>query len=348
VSAIFSLEEIAKRAQLDARIGAAHKLNGGTPNEPPAYECTLADLETMAFAPLKWVVPGFIPEGLTVFAGRPKIGKSWLMLNVALGVARGKEALGQFVEQRDVLYCGLEDGKRRMRSRVAKILGPVVKGWPPNFTFREKLDAIDAGGLQTLETWLDEHPKAGLIVIDVLGKVRGMKKAGEEQYQYDYRILSALQELATCRGVAVVVIHHVRKSDAEDVLDTISGTTGIAGAADTCMVLARTPNGGNRLYARGRDVEEVDKTVEFDPDTAIWSVIGDHDEDDGGKLQGLRGQIVTLLTGSPIPLSPAEIAARLKADRANVRQLLTRMAKDRQVSRGEAHGSYTATKPSHS
>lgn len=311
---------------------------------PPPPECTLADLEAMQFAPMKWVVPGFIPEGLTVFAGRPKIGKSWLMLGVALAVARGTETLGQFVEKRDVLYCGLEDGKRRMQSRVAKILGPAVKGWPANFTFRHQLDAIDAGGMDYLEHWLTSSPNPGLIVIDVLGKVRGMKKPGEEQYQYDYRIVSALQELATRFGVAIVVIHHVRKSDAEDVLDTISGTTGIAGAADTGMVLGRTPT-AVRLYVRGRDVEEVDKTVEFDPDTAIWSVIGNYDEDDGGKLQGLRGQIVDLLTSSPIPLTPAQVAERLKADRANIRQLVSRMLKDNQVVRGDANGSYTVGKP---
>ena len=138
-----------------------------------------------------------------------------------------------------------------------------------------------------------------------------------------------------------MVIHHVRKSDAEDLLDTISGTTGIAGAADTCMVLGRTPSGGNRLYVRGRDVEEVDKSVEFDPDTAIWSVIGNYDEDDGGKLQGLRGQIVDLLAGSPAPLTPAEIANRLQANPTNIRQLVTRMAKDKQITKG-AYGSYTA------
>ena len=151
---------------------------------PPTYECTLADLETMEFPPMKWVVPNFIPEGLSICAGRPKIGKSWLMLGVALAVARGTETLGEFVEKRDVLYCGLEDGKRRMHSRTTKILGPTVKGWPANFTFRHKLDAIDAGGMETLEEWISDHPNAGLIVVDVLGKVRGMKKPGEEQYQY--------------------------------------------------------------------------------------------------------------------------------------------------------------------
>ena len=72
-----------------------------------------------------------------------------------------------------------------------------------------------------------------MVVIDTLGKVRGTKRKDEEQYQFDYRMIGALQELATTYRVAIVVVHHVRKADAEDVLDTVSGTTGIAGAADT-------------------------------------------------------------------------------------------------------------------
>ena len=102
-------------------------------NEP---ECTLSDLKNAVFEPLKWIVQDYIPEGLTVLGGRPKIGKSWFILGVGLGVARGTETLGKFVERGDVLYCGLEDGKRRMRSRVEKMLGPAIKEWPENFTFR--------------------------------------------------------------------------------------------------------------------------------------------------------------------------------------------------------------------
>ena len=201
------------------------------------YECSLAMLESKCFTSIKWIVPEFILEGLTIFAGKPKIGKSWLMLGVALGVARGTETLGKLVDKGDVLYCGLEDGERRMQSRVAKILGPAIKGWPANFIFRYRLDALDAGGLDYIEKWLVEHPKRRLVVIDTLGKVRGAKRRDEEQYQYDYRMLGELQELATRYRVAIVVVHHVRKSDAEDVLDTVSGTTGIAGAADSVMVL---------------------------------------------------------------------------------------------------------------
>ena len=314
----------------------------------PDYECSLSDLKDREFKPIMWIVPNYIPEGLTVFAGKPKIGKSWLMLGVALGVARGTEALNEFVEKGDVLYCGLEDGERRMQSRVIKILGPAADGaWPRNFTFRWRLNALDAGGVDYIEEWLVKHPNRRLAVIDTLGKVRGKKARDEEQYQFDYRMLGGLQELATKYRVAIVVVHHVRKADAEDVLDTISGTTGIAGAADSLMVLGRCKH-GVRMSVRGRDTEEQDKLVEFDPETAIWEVSGDFDEaNPDSELQGLRKAIFDLLTIAISPMKPVEIAEKLGKPRPIVRQFLHRMAhsKPPQVVRvDQIPGAYRAVK----
>jgi hypothetical protein len=324
---------------LDARVSQQATVKSDEP------ECTLSDLKNAVFEPLRWIVPDYIPEGLTVLGGRPKIGKSWFILGVGLGVARGSEALGRFVQRGDVLYCGLEDGKRRMRSRVEKMLGPAIKEWPANFTFRYRLDPLDAGGLDTIETWLIEHPNRRLVVIDTLGRVRGMKQPREEQYQYDYRLLGALQDLATRYSVAIVVVHHVRKTDAEDVLDTISGTTGIAGAADTVMVLGRTDR-GVRMYLRGRDAEEQDKLLEFDPETALWEVTGDFDETNpGGGLLGLRKRVAELLDGSPVALTPVQIAERLNEPNQKVRLTLYRMvhADPPQIAKGEqqAGGGYS-------
>jgi hypothetical protein len=315
------------------------------------YECNLGALKGKEFKPIMWIVPDFIPEGLTVFAGKPKIGKSWLMLGVALGVSRGKEALGKFAEQGDVLYLGLEDGERRMHSRVTKILGDAIKEWPENFTFRWRLDALDEGGLDYIEKWLADHPNRRLVVIDVLAKVRGRKARDEEQYQYDYRMLSGLQGLATRYRVAIVVVHHVRKSDANDVLDTVSGTTGIAGAADNVMVLGVTPKGA-RLYIRGRDNEEQDKLVEFDPETAVWEVVGDFDETDpGGGLQGLRKKVSDLLAAAISPLTPAQITEKLNepgTPRNNIKQVLWRMLKSQppQVAKSAViFGAYEIVRP---
>ena len=183
----------------------------------------LAELEHAKLPVLKWICPDYICEGLTLFAGKPKIGKSWWALALALAAATGGEFLGiKLTVRGPVLYCGLEDGRRRMQNRVRKLLG-VATGWPAEFEVQHQLEAIDAGGVAEIEAWLDEHSNARLVIVDTLGKVRGQKNKTETEYQYDYRVVGALQELATKRAVAIILIHHVRKADADDVLDTVSG-----------------------------------------------------------------------------------------------------------------------------
>lgn len=285
----------------------------------------MGDLKGRLFAPINWIVPNLIPEGLTILAGKPKIGKSWLVLGLALASSRGTEALGQFMEKREVLYVGLEDNQRRMQARAAQLLGPAVKTWPENMTVTHDLAPIDAGGLDSLEQWMVEHPDTGLIVIDTLGKVRGMKRRDEEPYQYDYRVLGSLQEFATCHRIAVIVVHHVRKSVAEDVLDQVSGTTGIAGAADTVIVLGETER-GSRLYSRGRDVEGVDWLVEMDRETGLWSMLGDFEEGSDAVV-GLRKRIVDLLKSMQRPLPPKEIADRLGETPCSIRKRLFSMCR---------------------
>ncbi len=84
-----------------------------------------ADLLRKELPPVRYVVPGYIAEGLTVLAGRPKLGKSWLALDLAVAVATGGAALGSIrVEQGDVLYLALEDNERRLQKRLMQLLPP--------------------------------------------------------------------------------------------------------------------------------------------------------------------------------------------------------------------------------
>src|SRR5712692_7269943 len=86
------------------------------------------DLMALELPEPRWAVTGLLPEGLNIFAGRPKTGKSWLMLGTAIAVASGGRALGQVkVAQGDVLYLALEDSPRRLQERIGMLLG----GAPP-------------------------------------------------------------------------------------------------------------------------------------------------------------------------------------------------------------------------
>src|SRR5215203_6519675 len=80
-------------------------------------------LDAQVFPPLNYVVPGLLPEGLTLLVGAPKIGKSWLSLATALAAATGGRALGHIkVDPRPVLLLALEDGDRRLQDRIRKLI----------------------------------------------------------------------------------------------------------------------------------------------------------------------------------------------------------------------------------
>jgi RecA-family ATPase len=184
----------------------------------------------LTFEPVSYVIPGYICEGLTVLAGSPKLGKSWMTLAWALAVSSGRPAFGSIpVLLGDVLYLALEDNQRRLKKRL---LHMGVTDAPERLTFHTDWPDLDNGCVLAVEQWLDAHSDARLIVVDVLAKVRGM--AGKEwAYEADYKVLSGLQALAGRYGVAIVVVHHTRKMEADDPFDSVSGTRGLTGAADT-------------------------------------------------------------------------------------------------------------------
>jgi bifunctional DNA primase/polymerase-like protein/AAA domain-containing protein/primase-like protein len=122
-----------------------------------------ATLLTRNFAPVRYVIPGYIAEGCSILAGKPKIGKSWFVLDAALAVAGGNggRAFGVQAEQGNVLYLALEDNERRLKSRIRKVLGPFEAG-PDKFEYRTEWKLANDGGLSDIETWIKSVPKATL------------------------------------------------------------------------------------------------------------------------------------------------------------------------------------------
>jgi hypothetical protein len=250
---------------------------GGRPAPPPTPRKRMAtysaaDLQTVSFPPVSYIVPGIIPRGVTVLAGKPKCGKSWLALDIGWAVATGDSVLNSRpCEQGDVLYAALEDNKRRMQSRMS-IQRP-DQALPPRLRITHELAALDSGGEEDLRDWLKSQPKPSLVIVDVLSKVRPTQRKTEDKYQHDYRTMSCLNKLANEFNVGVLVLHHVRKLEAEDEFDTVSGTLGITGAADTIVIFKRTKS-GQALIGRGGDVEEFDLPVQFGDDRRLKVLSG--------------------------------------------------------------------------
>jgi hypothetical protein len=307
------LKEIAERPKAKA------KANGKAPGAPP----TIAGiLKAMTFAPLKYVVPGIIVEGLTLFAGKPKIGKSWLLFHAAIAVARGGFTLGEIkCPEGDVLYCAIEDNLRRLKSRMMKLLGP-DQDWPNRLAFRCELPRLGQGGLDTIKAWIASVPDPRLIIIDTLAMVKAPKGKNDNPYDADYTAVQELRTFAAEQHVAAVVVHHLRKADADDAFDTVSGTLGLTGAPDTILILKHDSNGQLILHGRGRDLTEIEQAMEFNKDACTWAMLGDASQ---FRAETSRGGILAAMAEIGEPTTPNEVAAMAHMKVNTARQTMLRL-----------------------
>jgi hypothetical protein len=300
---------------------------------------TADELLRAEFPEPKWTVPGLVPEGATLLAGPPKVGKSWLMTGMALAVASGGQALGQVqVEAGPVLYLALEDTPRRFQGRTRLLLGDGSA--PRDLTVWTKCERWDQGGQEALHGWLKEHPDTRLVVVDVFARMRTPAQNGSA-YEADYEAMSGIQKLAGRFGTAIVVAHHTRKAASEDFVETVSGTNGLAGAADTLLVLRRSRGQADAtLHVTGRDVEEFSYALRKGAAFGTWELL------DGPALDyALGGTRLTILRHvRQRPAMPLEIAKATGLDHALVRQTCKRMERDGQI-RKDGLGRYMADTP---
>lgn len=268
-----------------------------------------ATLMAKPFVPLPFIVDTLLSQGLHILAGSPKVGKSWLALWLAVTVAKGESAWGMPVKQGTTLYLCLEDSQLRIQNRLLDI----TEDAPPTVHFSTEAALLGRGLEQQLETFLAEHPDTVLVIIDTLQMIRPIHDA---TYANDYRDLSVLKRLADAHGIAILLIHHLRKEYAEDVFSRISGTTAISGAVDSSFTLVEDRRGSRRakLYCVGRDIEYREISLERSEDN-LWVVTADsyqHPELLGGKLIALLSEV---LKDSPEFIgTPTELAKRIDPD----------------------------------
>lgn len=215
-------------------------------------------LDAQVFPPLKYAVPGLIPQGFGLFTGPPKIGKSWFVFGVGLAVAAGESALGALPTgpARPVLYLALEDGDARLQSRARALLGP---GVPIPQGMHTVVRATPGDVLPGIVEWLDQHRGTDpLVILDTLGRVMPQALPGESAYQRDYRIGAHLKGLVDEHpGATLAVVHHTRKQAGEDWMDSTSGTNGLNGAADWTLSIGRARGDeAGTIRVTGRDIAE--------------------------------------------------------------------------------------------
>jgi len=295
-----------------------------------------AQLAGEEFKAVKYLVDGLIPEGAFLLAGRPKIGKSWLAIDIALSVAMGDHCLGRETAGGDVLLLPLEDTRRRLHSRLALLR--VRQSWPASLQCALHWPRIDEGGADELAKWCDKVKAPKLIVVDTLAKIRPPRQRNEDPYASDYAVGAALKQVSDSRpGLTVIAVTHLRKAEADDPIDKITGTLGLSGAFDGAMVLDRKRNESTGvLKIVGRDIEhDVDLGVEWAPELTRWRIIGDAAE---VKASAARRQILACIREAKEAMLPREIAEETGLPRGSVRHLVRKMHGDGLLVRHEGTG----------
>lgn len=222
---------------------------------------TMQTLFEQPVEPVDFIVEGLLAPGLYILGGSPKVGKSWLALQLCLAVCDGTAFLGRATHQSEVLYLALEDGPQRLHSRALRL----TQTAPAGLYLCGQALPIGQGLEQQLERALEEHPGIRLVILDTLQKVR-IESGNGMSYAADYRDASALKSVADRYHICLLAIHHLRKLPDEDPFNRLSGTNGLSGAADGSLVLLRTKRQENTavLSATGRDIEDQEETLEFD------------------------------------------------------------------------------------
>lgn len=186
---------------------------------------TCEEIMETPYAPMDYIIDGLLASGLYILAGAPKVGKSWLALDMCLNVARGESVLGRETHSGEVLFLCLEDNYTRIQNRIYELTDEPTE----KLFFSIMSDSIGDGLEAQLAQFKSEHDNLKLVVIDTLQKVRDGTETG---YGNDYKELSLLKSLADQLKLAIIVVHHTRKCRDGDPFNMISGSTGLTGCVD--------------------------------------------------------------------------------------------------------------------
>ena len=275
---------------------------------------SMPELYDTVFGSRPPLIDGLLYSGVYLFAGAPKVGKSFLMAQIAYHVSSGTALWGYSVKKGTVLYLALEDDYSRLQSRLYRMFGTDSAD---NLYFSTYANSISEGLDKQLKGFISEHSDTKLIIIDTLQKIREVSGEGYS-YANDYQIIANLKEFAGTYGICLLLVHHTRKQQADDKFDMISGTNGLLGAADGAFLLhkeRRTSNAAT-LEISGRDQQDQKLYLTRDLERLTWELEKAETELWKVPPDPLLDRIAALITvDTPIwNGSATELAALLEED----------------------------------
>lgn len=243
------------------------------------------DGETLMDMPLalpRFCVGGLLPQGLSILGGAPKIGKSWLVLDLCVRIAKGEPIWNLDTIPGTTLYLCLEDPLHRVQQRLACVTDEA----PANAYFATVAGSLADDLEGQILSFLREHPDTVLIVVDTFQMVRGNN--GEPTYGSDYLEMQKLKRIADSQRISILLVHHLRKQGDRDPINKLSGTTGISGAADAIFVLEKDERRTNaaKLICTGRDIEYRELQLQLSKGSCTWELLSDSRDSPENLLPG--------------------------------------------------------------
>ena len=229
---------------------------------------TLMDLR---LEPTRFCVDTLLPQGVCMLSGAAKIGKSWMVLDWCVRIAKGEPVWNLSTHRGSVLYLALEDRMGRIQERLNLLTDEV----PGNAYFAVAAERLDSGLCDQIRDFVEDHPGTALVAVDIFQQIRTGRE--DSSYANDYEDIGQLKALADALGITVLLVHHNRKMRDSDPLNNPSGTTGISGALDTVLVLDRSKREEDcaTLYCTGRDVPTRQLDLRMKSDTCAWELLSD-------------------------------------------------------------------------
>ncbi len=263
----------------------------------------------------EFLIENVLPTiGVSILAGHPKSGKSWMALNFIKTILGNHSVFGEFpTKSVRVYYLSLEDNTSRLKTRMQMIFEedkPCIK----NLVLKTYSEQLNDQTLEDLKAELENNPDIKFLIIDPFQKVRPSPDKNSDAYQKDYKDMSVLKNVAEELEISILLVHHLKKdkNSNESDLSSLNGSMGLSGAADSILLLKRE-NQHVSLKITGKDVEDRTVALTIDPENWIFSL----DESEKITIQGLQGDILRCLKNQNKPCRSKEIAEWIgKADDA--------------------------------
>lgn len=234
---------------------------------------SMPELYEMVYPGKPPIIEHFLYPGTYLFVGAPKVGKSFMMAQIAYHVSSGTPMWNYSVRKGTVLYLALEDDYRRLQERLYRMFGTETT---PNLFFSVASKSLNEGLFEQLDGFIREHHDTGLVIIDTLQKVR---EAEGDTYSYarDYDIIAGLKAFADKTGICLILVHHTRKQRSDDNFDRISGTNGLLGAADGAFLMYKTKRSDSEatIEVSGRDQPDKKIMLSRNKETLCWELSGE-------------------------------------------------------------------------